>query len=101
MTRDTDRIEEKVYKSLWHFLIAGVGFYELRNHKSTLSKVLSVGLIAFHIDGAISDITGCKPLSRRVLESVAGKTENDTSSDSGRKTPKDRVFKIKSIRIRD
>lgn len=72
MGRGQDHPFERVYKSLWHVLIAGVGVYELRNHKTRLSKVLAVGLIAFHVDGAISDLTGSKPLSRRILESVTG-----------------------------
>lgn len=73
MGRDCDdRIEERVYKSLWHVLIAGIGVYELRNHKTKLSKVLAVGLIAFHVDGALADITDAKPLSRQILEFVAG-----------------------------
>lgn len=72
-----DRVEEKVYKSLWHILIAGVGLYELRNHKTKLSKVLACGLIAFHIDGAIADLADAKPLSRRILELVAG--DSDTA----------------------
>ena len=42
-----DCIEERIYKSLWHLLIAGVGVYELRNHRTKLSKVLACGLIAF------------------------------------------------------
>jgi hypothetical protein len=67
-----DRVEEKVYKSLWHILIAGVGLYELRTHKTKLAKILACGLIAFHIDGAIADLADSKPLSRRVLELVAG-----------------------------
>jgi hypothetical protein len=65
-----DRVEEKLYKSLWHILIAGVGVYEFRHHKTYLSKILACGLIAFHIDGAIADITDSKPLSRCILDSV-------------------------------
>ncbi len=74
-----DRIEERIYKSLWHVLIAGVGVYELRNHKTKLSKVLACGLIAFHVDGAIADITDSKPLSRRVLEYVAGAPDEEST----------------------
>jgi len=65
-----DKIEERIYKSLWHIFIAGVGFYEIRNHKTKVSKVLACGLIAFHIDAAISDIVDCDPLSRKLLEKV-------------------------------
>jgi hypothetical protein len=49
------RNEERVYKALWHLLIAGVGVYELRNHRTKLSKVLAVGLIAFHVDAGLCD----------------------------------------------
>ena len=65
-----DRTEERVYKSLWHVGIAAVGIYEYRHHKSLFSKILSAGLIAFHIDGAIADALDVPPLSRRILESV-------------------------------
>jgi hypothetical protein len=78
---DDDRIgqrdiAERAYQSLWHFLIAGVGVYELRNHKTKLSKVLACGLIAFHLDGAIADLTDTRPLSRRVLNYIVG-VDND------------------------
>jgi hypothetical protein len=46
---------ECVYRSVWHGLIAGVGLWELKHHKSTLSKVLALGLIAFHIDATVCD----------------------------------------------
>ena len=65
-----DRLEERVYKSLWHVLIAGVGVYELRNHKTKFSKFLACGLIAFHADAAIADALDVPPLSRRILEAV-------------------------------
>ena len=64
------RTEERVYQSLWHLLIAAVGVYEYRHHKSKLSKVLSLGLIFFHADGAVADLLDKKPLSRRILEWV-------------------------------
>jgi hypothetical protein len=51
----TPRTAERSYKALWHAAIAVVGVYEYRVHKSLLSKVLAVGLIAFHIDAAIAD----------------------------------------------
>ena len=86
MGRGKDRIEERVYKSLWHILIAGIGLYELRNHKTTVSKVLACGLIAFHVDGAISDLTDSKPFSRRLLEAVAG--------------PEKLPFVVKSVKLR-
>jgi len=65
-----DLLQERIYKSLCHILIAGVGVYEIRNHKTRLSKILACGLIAFHIDGAISDILDCKPISRKLLEGI-------------------------------
>jgi len=46
MTENRDSKIERAYKSIWHALIAAMGFYELRNHKTKLSKVLAVGLIA-------------------------------------------------------
>lgn len=65
-----DRIEERVYKSLWHVAIASVGLYELKHHKSTISKILATGLIAFHVDAAISDALDIPPLTRRILDYV-------------------------------
>ena len=62
-----DRIEERVYKSLWHLLIAGVGIYELRNHKTKLSKVLACGLIAFHADAAVNDLLGQPTTPQKLL----------------------------------
>jgi hypothetical protein len=76
--RKGDRVEERVYKSLWHVLIAAVGVYEYRHHKSLASKVLSAGLIAFHVDAAIADALDTPPLSRRILESVR---PDENSSD--------------------
>ena len=61
---------EKLYKSLWHLMIAGVGVYELRNHKTKLSKVLAVGLIAFHGDAAICDLLGTPTTPQRLLRRI-------------------------------
>ena len=61
------RTEEKILKSAWHALIALVGVYELRNHKSKVSKVLACGLIAFHADAAISDIQDKPTTLQRLL----------------------------------
>ncbi len=61
------RAEERVYKSAWHALIALVGFYELRNHKTTLSKVLAFGLIAFHADACICDALDRPTTAQRLL----------------------------------
>lgn len=65
-----DRVEERAYKAFWHVLIAAVGVYELRNHKTKLSKILACGLIAFHLDAAISDALDTTTLSRRILEAI-------------------------------
>jgi|GEM_PF-2064483 len=61
------RRNECLLKSLWHLSIGLVGLHELRHNKSTLGKVLSVGLIAFHIDAAISDIQDKPTTLQRVL----------------------------------
>lgn len=66
----SDRIEERIYKSIWHLLIAGVGVFEYKSHKSRLSKFLSAGLIAFHVDAAIADALDTPSLSRRILDRV-------------------------------
>jgi hypothetical protein len=68
--RAETRMEERIYQSLWHLLVAGVGIYEYRNQKTKLAKVLSVGLIAFHADGAIADLLDTKPLSQRIIDGV-------------------------------
>jgi hypothetical protein len=68
--RKGDRVEERVYKSLWHVGIAAVGIYEYRHHKSLFSKILSAGLIAFHVDAAIADALDEPPLSRRILNKL-------------------------------
>jgi hypothetical protein len=60
---------ERLYKSTWHTLIAAVGFYELRNHKTKISKVLAVGLIAFHMDAAIADALDAPTTAQRLLRS--------------------------------
>lgn len=63
-----DRVEERIYKSGWHFLIALLAIAELKHHKSKVAKVLSLGVIAFHLDGAVADIRDSKPLARKILE---------------------------------
>ena len=62
---------ERVYKSAWHLLIAAVGVYELRNHKTKLSKVLACGLIAFHADAAICDALNIPTTPQRILAGIA------------------------------
>jgi len=63
--------KERVLKSAWHGAIASVGVYELRNHKTTLSKVLACGLIAFHADAAICDYLGQPTLLQRFLYKIS------------------------------
>ncbi len=58
---------ERVYKAAWHLLIAAVGVYELRNHKTRLSKVLACGLIAFHADAAICDALNVPTTPQRLI----------------------------------
>ena len=80
MEQKGDRIEERVYKSLWHVLIAAVGVYELRNHKTKTSKVLACGLIAFHADAAVADALDVPPLSRRILNWIRPHDRNTKGS---------------------
>jgi hypothetical protein len=96
--RRNDRPEERVYKSLWHLFIAGVGVYEFRHHKTTLSKVLATGLIAFHIDGAIADIMDTKPASQRVLDYVLGEPSEPKKTTCDRAN--NRRLKVRSIKLR-
>ena len=58
---------ERAYKSAWHLLIAAVGVYELRNHKTKLSKVLACGLITFHADAAICDALDIPTTPQRLI----------------------------------
>ena len=66
----TEQAIEKVYKAAWHALIAAMGFYELRNHKTKMSKVLAVGLIAFHVDACISDAMDVPTTAQRLLRNL-------------------------------
>jgi hypothetical protein len=68
-TYRSDHIE-RAYKSAWHLLIAAVGVYELRNHKTTLSKILACGLIAFHADAAVCDALGKPTTLQNILSKV-------------------------------
>jgi hypothetical protein len=63
----TDKEVERIYKSAWHLLIAVCGVYELRNHKTRVSKVLAVGLIAFHADAAVCDLLDIPTTPQRIL----------------------------------
>jgi hypothetical protein len=60
-------MSEKLLKASWHGLIALVGVYELRNHKTTASKVLACGLIAFHCDAVVSDYLDQPTLLQKIL----------------------------------
>lgn len=84
MANKGDRMEERIYKSLWHVMIAGVGIYELRHHKSTISKVLATGLIAFHVDAAIADALDVPPLARRILDSVRPEVKHEKPANNRR-----------------
>lgn len=64
---------EKLYKAGWHALIAGVGAYEYRVHKSRLSKVLSIGLILFHADAAVCDYLEIPTTPQRFIKKVLDK----------------------------
>jgi hypothetical protein len=66
----TPEYTERAYKSLWHAAIAVVGVYEYQVHRSLLSKVLAVGLIAFHVDAAIADARGVSTLPQKLLRKL-------------------------------
>lgn len=72
MKANTTRSEkiEKFYKSGWHAMIAGVGIYEYRVHRTWLSKFLSVCLIMFHTDAAICDYMDISTTPQRWLKKV-------------------------------
>ena len=61
------RTRECVAKSLWHAMIAAVGVYEYRNQKSALSKILAIGLVAFHIDATFADLRDRPTTLQRLL----------------------------------
>jgi hypothetical protein len=61
---------ERIYKSAWHACIALVGLYELRKHKTNMSKVLAVGLIAFHVDAAFADALDIPTTPQRLLHKL-------------------------------
>jgi hypothetical protein len=64
---------EKVYKAGWHAMIAGVGVYEYRVHKTRFSKFLSVCLIAFHADAAVCDYLDIPTTPQRWLKNLLDK----------------------------
>jgi hypothetical protein len=66
----TEQTIEKVYKAAWHGLIAAMGFWELHNHKTKVSKVLACGLICFHIDACIADARDVPTTAQRLLRNL-------------------------------
>ena len=61
---------EKLYKSGWHAMIAGVGVYEYRVHRTLLSKFLSVCLVAFHVDAAVCDYLDIPTTPQRFIKNL-------------------------------
>jgi hypothetical protein len=64
---------EKIYMVGWHALIAGVGVYEYRVHKTRLSKILSIGLILFHADAAVCDGLDIPTTPQRFVKNLLDK----------------------------
>jgi hypothetical protein len=60
-------------KSVWHAAIATVGVYEYRKAHSLLARVLSIGLILFHMDAAFCDAVGKPTTLQRLLANVIKK----------------------------
>jgi hypothetical protein len=58
---------ERGLKSAWHAAIATVGVYEYRKAHSLLARVLSIGLILFHMDAAFCDAVGKPTTLQRLL----------------------------------
>ena len=58
---------ERGLKSAWHAMIAAVGMYEYKKAHSLLSRVLSIGLILFHIDACACDAVGKPTTLQRLL----------------------------------
>jgi len=64
---------ERGLKSAWHAAIAAVGIIEYRRNRSLFSKILSVGLIGFHIDACIADALGLPTTFQRILRKAFDK----------------------------
>lgn len=73
-------IEERLTCSSWHLFIAAIGITEFKNNKTRLSKLLSAGLILFHLDGAIADIIDEKSLFKRVFDLINETHSKDETS---------------------
>jgi hypothetical protein len=69
VNRPSDR--ELLLKSLWHLGIAGVGVYEYKHHRTLAARVLAVGLIAFHLDAAWSDVRNQPTTLQKLLHRLA------------------------------
>jgi len=96
VSRDTIVGVAKVLKEKFEFLqlIDAFGYdhnqrkgrfevtYSVRNHKTKVSKVLACGLIAFHVDAAVSDALDKAPLSRRILDWLRPNHERHTKSST-------------------
>jgi hypothetical protein len=65
------RQKEKVLKASWHAAIAAVGIFELERSQSWLSKALSAGLIAFHIDACVCDALDKPTTLQRILRRLS------------------------------
>lgn len=64
-------VPERVYMSLWHAGLAMLGLYEYRRtQRTTLGKVMALGMVAFHVDAAISDAMDTPCLTRRILNNL-------------------------------
>jgi hypothetical protein len=100
MGQGKDTVHERIYKSLWHVALVAIGLYEFRTHKTKVAKALSAGMIAFHVDAAISDALDLdKCLSRRVLESVLG-AKNARKRTTQSEPVRHKSFKVISIEVR-
>jgi hypothetical protein len=78
-----ERTVERIYKSTWHALIAAVGIFELRNHRTKFSKVLACGLIAFHVDAALADALDVPTTAQRLLHSLIKEKPKIGNGDVG------------------
>jgi hypothetical protein len=59
--------EERALKCSWHAAIALLGCFELKRSRTTIGKILSIGLILFHLDGALWDALDQSSTVQRLL----------------------------------
>lgn len=64
---------ERIYKAGWHTMIAGVGIYEFKVHRTLFSKILSVCLVAFHADAALADWRGVDTTLQKFIKNLLDK----------------------------